>query len=292
MRLKLALLLIVAGALPLPVDAQGFRGSIEFTAEEKAAHQRHLNTLTRTARRYLEDVWRDHLAFFRRHGVSKYYGDRSQLLNTREKRIAALRQAGAPTSLVDQLQPTSCVGLALAGLGAGVQAAGDPVLAGAWQKIRTFTRANDQDGSALIHALQKLGWRVHYWNPAPQNNAAWDAEERNWASKGWHSYRYSTVMNKGTYYYNKVDDRSLLVGFGTRVPREFTTANFFLAVAHTGYHVFLGFEGEVIEAHSTRRLNSIDNLERSPFNPLASGGAPRWTATEKYRSGLIALPPR
>lgn len=270
----------------------GFRGSVEFTAAEKAAHQRHINTITRTARRYLEDIWRDHLAFHRRWGVSKYYGDRSQLLNTRAKRIAALQRAGAPVSLVDQLQPTSCVGLALQGLGAGVAATNDPVLQGAWEKIRAFTRANDQDGSALIHALQKLGWRVHYWNPAPQNNAAWDAEERNWRSKGWHAYRYATVMNRGNYYYNTVDDKSLLVGFGTRVPQQFRSADFFLAVAHTGYHVFLGFEGEVIEAHSTRLLSSVHNLERNPFNPLASGGAPRWTPNEKYRSGLIATPPR
>lgn len=286
------LILFLATLAPAPGLAQGFRGSISFTAAEKAAHERHIHTITRTARRYLEDVWRDHLAFHRRWGVSKYYGDRSQLLNTRAKRIEALRRAGAPVSLVDQLQPTSCVGLALNGLGAGVDAANDPVLSGAWEKIRTFTRANSQDGSALIHALQKLGWRVHYWNPAPQNNAAWDAEERNWPSKGWHSWRYQTVMTRGTYYFNTVDDRSLLVGFGTNVPGEFRRADFFLGVAHTGYHVFLGFDGEVIEAHSTRALSSVDNLERSPFNPLGRGGAPRWTPREKYRSGLVATPPR
>ena len=288
----LLFLTFLAAAFPLPSLAVGFKGTINFTAEEKAAHQRHYGTVTRVARRYLEDVWRDHLAFHRRWRVSKYYGDRSQLLNTREKRIAALQRAGAPVSLVDQLKPTSCVGLALQGLSAGVREAGDPVLDGAWRKIQAFTRANDQDGSAMMHALQGLGWRVHYWNPAPQNNAAWDAEERNWASKGWHAFRYSTVMNKGNYYYNRVDDKTLLVGFGTRVPSEFRSAPFFLGVAHTGYHVFLGFQGEIIEAHSTRALSSVDNLERSFFNPLATGGGPRWTNTEKYRSGLIALPPR
>ncbi|MBC8097156.1 MAG: hypothetical protein H7Y43_15220 [Akkermansiaceae bacterium] len=282
---------IIAAFLPLTGFA-AFRGSIEFTANEKSAYQRHNGTVTRVARRTLEDIWNDHLAFHRRWGVSRYYGDRSQLLNTRAKRITALQQAGAPTSLVDQLKPTSCVGLAIECLGAGVRAAGDPVLDGAWRKIQAFTRANEQDGSAMIHALQGLGWAVHFWNPAPQDNARWDAEERNWPSKGWHAYRYSTVTNRGNYYFNRVDNRSLLVGFGTRVPTEFRNAPFFLAVAHTGYHVFLGFQGEVIEAHSTRRLDSINNLERNPFNPLANGGAPRWTPTEKYRSGLIAVPPR
>jgi hypothetical protein len=96
---------------------------------------------------------------------------------------------------------------------------------------------------------------------------------------------------RGNYYYNRVDDKTLLVGFGTRVPAAFKSKPFFVGVAHTGYHVFLGFNGEVIEAHSTRALTSIKNLERSPFNPLGNGGAPRWTATEKYRSGLIGMPP-
>lgn len=270
----------------------GFKGSIDFTAEEKAAHQQHLGTVMRVARRFLEDVWQEHLAFHRRWGVSKYYGDRSELLDTREKRIAALQKAGAPRSLVDQLEPTSCVGLALKGLAAGVREAADPALDAAWHKIKAFTRENGQDGSAMIHALQGLGWRVYYWNPAPQNNAAWDKEEASWKSKGWHVDRHKSVMNKGNYYDNRVDDKSLLVNFGTQVPAAFRSAPFFIGVAHTGYHVFLGFEGEIIEGHSTRALSSVDNLERSFFNPLATGGGPRWTNTEKYRSGLIALPPR
>ena len=88
-----------------------------------------------------------------------------------------------------------------------------------------------------------------------------------------------------------MDDKSLLVGFGTTVPAEFRNVPFFVGVAHTGYHVFPGFAGDIIEAHSTRRLDSIDNLERSAFNPLKAGGGPRWTTTEKYRSGLVGIPP-
>jgi len=269
-----------------------FRGSVEFTAAEKAAHQQHFSTIARTARRYLEDIFADHLAFHRRHGVSKYYGDRSTLLNTRAKRIAALQQAGAPVSLVDQLQPTSCIGLSLNALVAGFRAPGDANLESALAKVQQFARANDLDGCSVIHALQKLDWRVHFWNPAPQQNARWDEEEKNWRSKGWHAYRYSTVNNRGNYYFNTVDDKTLLVGFGTQVPAAFRSAPFFIGTAHTGYHVFPGFEGNIIEAHSTRALTSVNNLEKSQFNPLASGGGPRWTPTEKYRSGLIATPPR
>ncbi|MEP6821208.1 MAG: hypothetical protein ABI946_02545 [Chthoniobacterales bacterium] len=292
MKAKFILLVVIATSIfSTSMSAAGFRGSIEFTAAEKAAHDRYIGTITREARRYLEDVYRDHLAFYRRYGVSKYYGDRSTALDTRAKRIAALRQAGAPVSLVDELVPSSCIGLSLKALEAGFRAPGDPALVSAYQKIYQFARANDLDGSAVLDALQKLGWRVCYWNPMPSANERWDAEELNWRSKGWHAYRYSTVMNRGNYYYNQVDDKSLLVGFGTQVPAEFRRAPFFIGVAHTGYHVFPGFEGTVIEAHSTRPLASINNLETSPFNPLASGGGPRWTPTEKYRSGLIALPP-
>lgn len=292
MRIRLFVLALLVASFPLPSRAAGFNGTVEFTAEEKAAHQRHLGTITRVARGYLEDIYRDHLAFHRRHGVSKYYGDRSVLLNTRAKRIEALQRAGAPVSLVDQLQPTSCIGLSLNALSAGFRSPGDANLESALQKILRFARANALDGSAVLLALQKLGWRVCFWNPSPQDNAAWDAEERNWASKGWHAFRYSTVNNRGNYYFNKVDDKSLLVGFGTNVPGAFRSAPFFIGVAHTGYHVFPGFEGGIIEAHSTRLLSSVNNLEKSPFNPLGNGGGPRWTPTEKYRSGLIALPPR
>ncbi len=99
-------------------------------------------------------------------------------------------------------------------------------------------------------------------------------------------------MRKNRYYFNKVDNKSLLVDFNRTPPQAFLNQPFFVGIAHTGYHVFPGFYGRVIEAHSTRKLNSFENLERSPFNPLKSGGGPRWTRTEKYRSGLLAFPPQ
>jgi len=268
-----------------------FKGEITFTTAEKQAHDANVATITRVARKYLEDTWNTHIAFHQRHGVSKYYGDRNQSLNTRAKRVAALQAAGKPTSLVDQLQPTSCVGLVLNSLAAGFREPGDTNLEKAWKKAYDYTRLNDVDGSALLDALQKLGWKLLYWNPEPQNNEKWDREDGDRKSKGSHAWRYYTVMNRGTYYHNKVDDKSTLVGFGTSVPASFRNVGYFAGVAHAGYHVFPGFNGDVIEAHSTRRLTSIDNLEKSAFNPLARGGAPRWTSSEKYRSGLIGIPP-
>jgi hypothetical protein len=176
-------------------------------------------------------------------------------------------------------------------LAAGFEAPGDADLAKAWKKTYDYTRLNDVDGSALLDALQKLGWEICYWNPSPQNNAKWDADDGNRKSRGYHAWRYSTVTKNGMYWYNSVDDKTWLVGFGTTVPSDFRSVPFFVGIAHAGYHVFPGYKGDVIEAHSTRRLDSINNLEKNPFNPLASGGAPRWTSTEKYRSGLIGIPP-
>ncbi len=286
--LTLALLAVV-----LPASAfAGFKSSVDFTAAEKAAHAQHIGTIVKVSRQFLEDTYKEHLAFYRKHGVSKFYGDRNLALNTRSERVAALRAAGAPTSLVDALQPTSCIGLTIAALGKGFKTPGDAALASAWAKALAFTRANALDGCALLHALQKLGWRIAYWNPEPQNNELWDRQDGTRKSRGWHAYRYLTVTRSNTYYFNKVDDKSLLVGFGTNVPSAFRSVPFFVGVAHTGYHVFPGFKGDVIEAHSTRRLDSVDNLEQSPFNPLATGGGPRWTRTELYRSGLIGLPPK
>ena len=62
---------ILSTVLPLPARASGFSGAVEFTAEEKATHQRDIGTITRQVRRYLE------VAFYRRYDVSKYCGNRS-----------------------------------------------------------------------------------------------------------------------------------------------------------------------------------------------------------------------
>lgn len=70
----------------------------------------------------------------------------------------------------------------------------------------------------------------------------------------------NSVTKRGNYYFNQVDDKSLLVGFGTRVPSEFRSAPFFLGVAHTGYHFFLGLTAKSSKptppAASTRSTTS------------------------------------
>lgn len=108
---------------------------------------------------------------------------------------------------------------------------------------------------------------------------------------GGHAYRYSQVLKKREYYGIPIDDLETLVGYQTAIPETFKAQSFFVGTAHAGYHVFPGYNGKVIEAHSMRKLNSFEKLEISPFNPLATGGGPRWTRTEQYRSGVIVIPP-
>ncbi len=76
------------------------------------------------------------------------------------------------------------------------------------------------------------------------------------------------------------------------MPSFMASAPLFVGVAHAGYHVFPGVDGQVIEAHSSRPLNWFNNLERTQFNPLHKEGGPVWSKSEKYRSGVIALPPQ
>ncbi len=275
----------------LSVYSASFKGDVSFTKDEKDSHTKHLDKVVIVARSYLTDTWDDHTEFHKRNGFSKYYGDRSKLLNTRLKRRAELSKIGVAAGRETELKPTSCIGLTLNALKVGFLAPKDPHLVSAWKKIEGFTRENGVDGTALIHALQKLGWKTYYWNPYPSKSKLWDVQEKKWQSKGWHAYRYQNVMKRNRYYFNSVDNKSLLVGFKKSPPKQFQDFPLFVGVAHTGYHVFPGFNGEIIEAHSTRRLSSKDNLERSRFNPFAKGGGPRWSNTEKYRSGLIAVPP-
>src|SRR5206468_3842722 len=97
------------------------------------------------------------------------------------------------------------------------------------------------------------------------------------------AYSYNYVMKNDAYPLGgekpvPVDDKALLVGFGTSPPAQFKGVPFFVGTAHAGYHVFPGFSGRIIEAHSMRELTGFDNLQVSNFNPLdqGHGGGPVW----------------
>lgn len=269
-----------------------------FSTAEIRKHRDTLDIFTDAAADFLDWVFADHIAFFDKWGVSKYYGDRKPEHRTRERRMAQLRKFGKPQFLVDQQVATACIVLAMQACERGFNATGMP---NTWKKINTQLRKDGKlYGTDLQIMLQQLGWKIHYWNPDPTRNAEWDADDkalnplrpgRVWMPVwGGHALRHASAVNRGVYHDSKVDNATTLVGFKKTPPPAFKAVPFFVGIAHAGYHVFPGRRGDVVEAHSMREMIARDNIEVAPFNPLAAGGAPRWTRSEKYRSGLIAVP--
>ena len=290
----------------LSIQANAYQGEISFTQDEVRRHLDGLPTIMDTAAECLKEDLSYHQSFFRKWGISPFYGDRSSFARVKlgegeyrsttvgEKK-SYLRSYRRYTekqinTYIQLTQPTSCVGLVLKCLGKGFAAAGQEDL---WSQLKTFTIENDVEGGALQEGLQKLGWRLAYWNPDTSQNEVWDREDqrRNPGNKdyiwGKHAYNWSVVKRSRKYLYNKVDDISSLVNFGEQVPHAVRDVPFFVGVAHMGYHVFPGSFGNIIEGHSTRKLHDPQTIEASPFNPLMDGGGPRGF----YRSGLIAIPP-
>lgn len=289
-----------------------YKGELSFSSEEVQNHLNSIDELVSTSRNCLLRYKREHEEFYKKTCIktffgkkkclSKYYGERryTKVKGTRRsdgKKLdylpKELKKEGFNPELVNYMEATSCVGLALQCLKEGFSATNQ---APQWDRVMNFVRANNVGGTSLQDALQKLGWKIYYWNPVPHQSildiaAKWDKEERKWQSKGWHAYRYQKVMNEGTYWFNTVDNSNDLVGFEKQVPGKLYQFPFWVGTANTGYHVFPGTFEKVVEAHSTRHFTAYDNLELSDFNPLSEGGGPRWTNSEKYRSGLFALPP-
>ncbi|MES2526680.1 MAG: hypothetical protein V4598_06315 [Bdellovibrionota bacterium] len=283
---------IIFALLIFPLFAHAaFVGSIEFTAREISDHQTDVDTIVPTASECLKKTYDRHLAFHRRYGISPYYGDQSSFAKlTYEQKKSYLRSLRKDENLVDQMETISCVGLAMRCLSQGFAAAGKQVI---WKRLEDHLRLNGVDGTALQYSLRKLGWKTLYWNPQISMNEEWDRQEklrnpqnlqRSW---GWHAYRWSTILSKGMYYDNHVDDKTTLVNFGTKQPLIFKRLPFFLGTAHTGYHVFPGMNGQVIESHSLRKITDITTIESSEFNPLKPNGGPQGT----MYSGLMSVPP-
>lgn len=274
---------------------------VNFTPEEITKHQENIDLIISKSTQCLKRIYKTHVEFYEKWGVSKYYGERKPQHQTRAGLLGELKRFGAPSHLISELEPTACISLAIKCLREGFVAAGTGAT---FEKIHRFLKIDRKVyGSDLQIMLQQLGWKLMYFNPDPAQNKAWDLEDRRInpvaAGKKWnpvwgaHESNYKTAVRQGTYYNGtmKIDDAKTLVGFKEAVPMSFKKIPFFLGIAHSGYHVFPGYFGEVIEAHSTRNLNAADNLEISQFNPLAPNGGPRWTKTERYRSGVIAVPP-
>lgn len=289
----LGLFSVAAFAQDLP-----FNGGFTATEAEKAHHKANIMKLAEVAYTCMDREHTRHARFYDRYRISPFYGTGTAFAKmTVPERERFLQQRGLPKELLSQMEMTSCVGFAIKCFDEGFTAIGQ---ADVWKRINSYAGRNNYDGSAVIDALRTLGWYVMYWNPDTKQNQKWDEDEqkrdadnssRIW---GYHSYRWATVNRPGNeerpmgfYYKNIIDDKTTLVDYGTRVPSVFRQAPIFWGIAHTGFHVFPGSYGHIVEAHSTRSLTDRQTVERADFNPLASGGAPRG----KYYSGLVAVPP-
>jgi hypothetical protein len=271
-----------------------------FDESELRQHDAQIHQIAAVSADCLDWYYQDHLNFYSQWGISKYYGDRRADYATKEGLLAALQFYNKPAELVTQLEPISCIGLAMKCLQRGFEAVG---MAATWQKIYAeLAKERKFYGTDLQKNLIRLGWKSYYWNPDPSQNTDWDIEDkkltplepgREWMPVwGGHEYRYKNHVLKGFYFERDliVHDAVSLVGYKDVQPAFFKDIPFFVGIAHAGYHVFPGRNGEVIEAHSKRDLDKIDNLEFSEFNPLKKGGGPRWTHTERYRSGIVVTP--
>ena len=303
--------------VPLFVWA-GYKDPPSFSAEEIARHQSSAGKIAREASSCLKEEFAFHETFYAKWHISPFYGDRSKFSQvkdgdgergtTQEEKRDYLREFGDRkfliikkrwftekdiTYLLSVLKPTSCIGLVLKCLGRGFESANQ---ADIWQKLKAYTMANGVSGLALQDGLQKIGWKVIYWNPEIARNGEWDENERDddpddtghvW---GHHAENWENVKKNRKYLFNKVDDITSFTDFRNQVPHIMKEVPFFVGTAHGGYHVFPGSYGKIVEGHSTRMLDDKNTLEQSWFNPLADDGGPR-AGTGKYRSGLVAVPP-
>jgi hypothetical protein len=269
-----------------------------FTDLDRREHAATAAAIAASAAEYLATTIADHRTFFARHGVSKYFGDRNKDYSSVVKRRAELRRLGKPEALAEQQVPIACIVLAKRALGQGFAEHGGESV---WSQIDSHLRANGHLGSDLVTMLGRLGWRTCYWNPDPSKSETWDEEDRRlvplkpgktWMAEwGGNAIHDRVVREKGVYGKIPVSERTLLVGFGKQVPVAVRDSPFLVGIANGGYHVFPGSFGQVIEAHSMRSITDAATIESAPFNPLAAGGAPRWSPSVKYRSGVLALPP-
>lgn len=315
-------------ALLLSPSAFANLTGIDFTAEEIEANRTNAYAIADSAASCLTATYDDHLRFFERRKYSKYYGNRKPEHKTLEGRkqvlmrllpqLAKKVKAGDRAAIAElnareqELEAISCIGLALKCLGQGFQSAG---MGETWDKIYAFVGRRDAAGTLTFYgtdlqkALVDLGWKSLYWNPDVSRNETWDQAERalnppkegmSWNPVwGGHALHWAKSRTGRGYFGIPVQDIQTLVNFGTEPPEDFKAVPFFVGTAHAGYHVFPGFSGKVIEAHSMRNLNSKNNLEVGEFNPLNQAmngvqgghGAPTWTNSEHYRSGMIVVPP-
>jgi hypothetical protein len=284
---------------------KGFKSYIEFTEAERSEHERGIAKVASKAGHCIQRHLDEQNAFWDQWKLSRYYGYESDWNRkwTKEQKEAQFRRMHVPLEEMKKLKPISCVNMTLDCLAEGFKAARQDTL---WAKVKAFVAANDQDGTSLQLALQRLGWRVLYWNPDTSKVKEWDLEERERDKKfrepdepanqarfwGYHEDRLRKVRAQMMYYYSPVDDAVSLVDYGANLPRKFTRVPFFVGTVHTGFHVFPGKLGFVVEAHNRSRPTMRRTIEGGYFDPFHPREPhPNGGEYGTYRSGIIAVPP-
>lgn len=284
-------------------------GKMTFSSNVISAHAKTADDLSYYGAECLKRYERVHNDFYETQCakgkcLSKFYGDRA-FTKVRGGRRAdgkvltylpdELQSKGFSPAMAKEMQGISCIGLALNCLEESFRKTGQAAL---WNDIAALTRANGVTGTSLLDGLQRLGWKVYFWNPDPSVSSQFDKFDRRNGKRekpaGDHAATYNTAKN-GHYWAVTVNDAKSLVNFGRTTPDLIKEFPFWVATANIGYHVFPGSRERVLEAHSTRPITSRKNLEFSDFNPLENAygveAGPVWTNSEKYLSGIIAVPP-
>lgn len=284
---------------------RGYKGYIEFSEEEKAEHRAGIAQVTKTSAACIRRHIQEQTEFWEMWKLSRFYGIDSDWNRkwTQEQREALFTRMHVPLKEMAKLKPINCIMMTLSCLEQGFHAAGQEAH---WQKIADFTALNNKTGTSLQFALQRLGWKVLYWNPDTTKARDWDEEEKARDKKiregnepenqfyfyGFHEVRLASVRKSMMYLYNPVDDATTLIDYQRTIPEKFRRVPFFVGTVHSGFHVFPGTFGHVIEAHNKSRPTNRRTIEDGAFDTLHPREPhPNGGAYGRYRSGLIAVPP-
>jgi len=125
----------------------GFKGSVNFTEQEMSEHRGALPGVMRETSACLNQHLQRQQSFYRRWGISPYYGSASRFSQmTTQERQQELASLGLPISLLSEMRPTSCIRLTVECMGHAFKKAGQGAT---WLKLKTYAEANDMDGSAF-----------------------------------------------------------------------------------------------------------------------------------------------
>lgn len=174
---------------------------------------------------------------------------------------------------------TTCIDWVYSHLKAAYKSAG---LLKRWEEIESIVRSKDSDGIFLMQEMRKDGWEAVYWNMDVKKPIA-EADH--------HKYFANQVEKTGQYSGIPIDHKML--NFRTTNPQEKETKGldalkdvpFWVGIADGAYHVFLGHNLNVNEAHSALNPDSYKVIEDRPLEKWGT------ESKKKFLSGVIMVPP-